>query len=725
MSIDRPTFSESWYRVSELTPRLHGAVNVQRQHFRGVRWFVLQDPVGVRFFRLSEAAYHFAAMLDGRRTVGQVWQICMERFGDGAPTQGEVIQLLCQLHDSNLLQGNLAPDAEALFKRHRKRVWRDVRSAFGNLFFIRIPLWDPDRFLDRWVGVVGHVFSKTGLVVWVAILLAGLWSITSHFGTLAAKAQDVLNPENLPLLYAAILIVKLFHEMGHAFSCKHFGRLSGAGGEVHQMGLTLLFFTPLPFVDASSAWALRDKWHRIIVGASGMLAELAIAAFAAILWTQTADGSAVHAIAYNIMLIASVSSLAFNGNPFLRYDAYYILLDLLEIPNLESRSKLYVNYLVKRYVWGLDQAADPGHTSGERGWLVFYAIASTVVRMFIMGAIALMLMNRFVMIGTLLAAALMFRWGLLPLVHLFRYLTTSPELGRHRARAGVTSALAAGVLFVAIGWVKMPDRCQIEGVVEPVDYSVIHMKTTGFVGTVLESGTRTGPEGPTLIAANSPELEAKRDQLAADNHRLQLSRQAAQTQDAAGAQIMDEKIAALDEQIVRTRRNLEDLVLRSPITGVWVAPDADRLVAMRLDQGQRIGVVVNLDRLRIRAVASQQVASRLIEAARTPVDIRVKNRPDLELTGRIQQIIPAGQEQLPSAALGYAAGGATRIDQEDSSGRRAADPFFEVLVTPSASASVVLRPGQTMALRFETEPKPLFVQGWRTLLQLFQTRSRA
>jgi putative peptide zinc metalloprotease protein len=146
---------------------------------------------------------------------------------------------------------------------------------------------------------------------------------------------------------------------------------------------------------------------------------------------------------------------------------------------------------------------------------------------------------------------------------------------------------------------------------------------------------------------------------------------------------------------------------------------------MRLDQGQRIGVVVDLDHLRIRAVASQQVASRLIEAARPRVEIRVKNRPDLALTGRIQKIIPAGQEQLPSAALGYAAGGATRIDQEDSSGRRAAEPFFEILVAPSATASVALRPGQTMALRFETAPKPLFAQGWRTLLQLFQKRSHA
>ena len=725
VSINRPTFSESWYRVANQTPRLHPAVHVRRQLYRGIIWFILQDPANCRYFRVSEAAYHFIAMLDGRRTVSRVWRVCLERFGDAAPTQGEVIQLLCQLHESNLLQGSLAPDAEALFKRYQKRVWRDVRSSFGNIFFIRFPLWDPDRFLDRWVGVVGQLFSRFGLVLWVGLLVAGFLSIANHLGTLAAKAPDALNPENLPLLYAAIVIVKLFHEFGHAFACKYFGSKTGSGGEVHQMGLTLLFFTPLPYVDASSAWALRNKWHRITVGASGMLTELAIASIAAMLWTQTAEGSTLNAIAYNIMLIASVSSLAFNGNPFLRYDAYYILLDLLEIPNLESRSKLYLGYLVKHHVWGVDHAADPSHTAGERGWLVFYAIASTVCRVVIIGAIALMLMNTFVTIGTVLVAVLVIRWLLMPAARFVRYLATSRELAQQRGRAVASSALCALVLFVAVGWVNLPDRCQVQGVVEPHDYAVIRMKTTGFVQNVLKSGTRIGPEGPILVSATNPDQETEKDQLLAEYRRLRIKRQYAQTKEAAAVQIVDEKIAALDEKIKRARQNLADLTLRSPIQGIWVAPDADQLMARRLEQGHHIGVVADLDHLRIRAVANQQVASRLIEDARSQVDIRVNNRPDIEFSGTIEKIIPAGQEQLPSAALGYAAGGMTRIDLEDATGRRAADPFFEILVLPSSGAKVALRPGQTMALRFETSPKPLLVQGWRTLLQLFQRRYQA
>ena len=722
MSIDRPTFSESWYRVSELTPRLLGTVTVQRQHFRGVRWYVLQDPANNQYFRLNDAAYHFVAMLDGRRTVSQVWRICTERFGDAAPTQGEVIQLLCQLHASNLLQGNLAPDAEALFKRHQKRVWREVKGAVGNLLFVRIPLWDPDRFLNRWVGVVGKAFSVTGAILWAGLLAVGLGCVGGHVQALAAKASGVLDPENLPLLYTALVVVKLIHELGHAFACKHFGRAAGTGGEVHQMGVTFLVFTPLPFVDASSAWALRDKWHRIVVGAGGMLAELAVAAIAAILWVRTADGTTVHAIAYNVMFIASISSLAFNGNPFLRYDAYYILLDVLEIPNLESRSKLYVRYLVKRYLWGMDKAFDPSHTSGEKGWLIFYAIASTVCRVVIFSAIALLLMDMFFSIGVLLTAILVVRWVLLPLGNFIRYLATGSELTRHRERALLTSALAVCFLFVTFGLVKMPDRCRVEGVVEPREYAVIHMKTAGFVRQALDSGARTGPDGPELIDAASPELEAKRDGLLAEYRRLQVTRQSAQTKEAAAAQIMDEKIAALEEQIERTGQDLDHLALKSPITGIWVAPENERFTAMYLDQGRRIGVVADLDNLCIRAIASQEVASRLIEDAKPGVAIRVKGRPDIELAGRIDTIIPAGHDRLPSAALGYAAGGSTRIDLEDPTGRQAAEPFFEILVIPSIPETVTLRPGQTMALRFETSPKPLLMQGWRTLQQLLQRR---
>jgi putative peptide zinc metalloprotease protein len=718
----RPTFIESWYRVANLTPRLLAAVNVHRQHFRGVQWYVLQNPANNEYFRLSRGAYHFAAMLDGRRTVGRVWRTCMDAFGDAAPTQGEVVDLLTRLYAANLLQGDVAPDAEALFQRRRKRAWREMTGFLRNFLFIRIPLWDPDRFLERWAPFFGKLFTVNGLLLWAGLMIAGLWAVGGHLGDLARQAPGILNPNNLPLLYAALVIVKVFHEMAHAFSCKQFGMRAGTGGEVHKMGVTLLVFAPLPYVEASSAWALRNKWQRIVVGAAGMLVELAIAAIAGILWVRTAEGTTVHAIAYNVMFVASVSTLLFNGNPFLRYDAYYILLDLLEIPNLDSRSKTYLSFLAKRNLWGVKHAHDPSHTSGERGWLVFYAVTAMGIRAAVTIAIVLFLGSRFFLIGAVVAVFMVATWIFIPLGNLLRYLAVSPELARVRPRATLTSAAAAVVLLGAVGLVHVPERFRIEGVVEPVSYAVIHMKSDGFVDGFLDSGKKTGPNGPGLLSAVSPILETRRDQLHAERRRLQVRRKHAQAREAVAVQIMEEKIAALEEKIARNHQEMADLNLQAPFQGTWVAPNIDRLRGVYLKRGRRVGVVADLDALRIRAVAGQTVAAELIRDAGSAVEIRVKGNPEVVFGGRIATIIPAGQERLPSAALGYSAGGSTQTALDDPEGRQASEPFFEILVVPDIPEGRRLMPGQSTVLRFDAAAKPLLVQAWKALLQLFQRR---
>jgi hypothetical protein len=334
-----------------------------------------------------------------------------------------------------------------------------------------------------------------------------------------------------------------------------------------------------------------------------------------------------------------------------------------------------------------------------------------------------MLMNMFFSVGILLATALGIRWALLPLIRFIRYLATSRELVRCRDRALGTSALAGLVLLAAVGLVKVPDRCRVEGVVEPSEYAVVHMKTAGFVESVLDSGTRTGPQGPLLMTASSPELETRQAQLTAEYRQLCVHRQAAQIKEAAAAQIMDEKITALEEKMERNRLELVALELRSPISGIWVAPGAERLKATYLDRGERIGIVADLDNLLIRAVASQKVAARLIEERQPNVAIRVQGRPHIEMIGQVQKIIPAGQERLPSASLGFAAGGATQIDIDDPSGTQTVEPFFEIWVVPSIPETTLLRPGQTTVLRFETASRTILAQCWRALLQLFQGRS--
>jgi putative peptide zinc metalloprotease protein len=725
MAVERPTFHEAWYRIAGLRPRLLSGVRVHRQHFRGQPWYVLENPTSDQYSRISDEAYRFLGLLNGRRSVSEVWRICNEQLGDRAPTQGEVIQLLGQLHAANLLYVELAPDSEALFDRYHKRVTREVQSYLMNLLFLRIPLLDPNRFLDRWVGVFGRVFSWFGLLLWLVLVGTGLYFVIGDAPDLISQSEDVLDPGNLVFLYLSFIVIKILHEFSHAFACKRFGRLNGAGGEVHKMGVMFLVLFPLPYVDASSAWAFRRKWHRALVGMAGVLVELAAAAVAAIVWSHTSTGTP-HIIAYNVIFVASVSTILFNGNPLLRFDAYYVLTDLVEIPNLAQRCRQYFSYLVRRYVWGLKRIWNPAYTRGERLWFVFYGSLSSVYRVYISIRILLFLNNRlpealFILVP-LLALSGIIGWLLVPVGRFLHYLATSEELARQRPRAVVSTTVVILVLAVVLGLLRLPDHRRVEGIVEPRELAIVHAESDGFVTGFLASQVEVAPAGGALVEAVNPALEAERRSLTAQRRVLEVRRRQAALEETAAAQILDEQLAALEEKIARVEQELSWLHRAAPIAGTWVSPEIEFTMGKFLRRGETLGVVADLDDLLIRATAGQSVAALLIEQAAPEVEIRAVGRPDPTLAGTIEKIFPAGQEQLPSQALGYAAGGSMAVDVRDPSGTKTAEEFFEIRIRPELDQPDQWLTGQRVVVRFQLRSKPLAAQLYHYGRQLFQRR---
>jgi putative peptide zinc metalloprotease protein len=721
--VDRPTFHESWYRVAKLRPRLRTTVHTWRQHFRGRRWHVVQDPTNNQHFRLDDNGYHFVGLLDGKRTVDEAWTICNEHLGDHAPTQGEVVTMLGQLYTSNLLQSDLPADAAGMLEHHRQRLHRQVRGFFTNALFARIPVFDPDRLLTRVERVVGPLLGPIGLVIWILVALVAVLTLSRRMDELVGGLPSVLAPGNLPLLYISFAVVKALHELGHGLATKRIGRRTGSGGEVHTFGITLLVFTPVPYVDASSAWSFRSKWHRAFVGAAGMYVELFVAAIAAIVWASTSSGL-VHSLAWNTMFVASVSTLLFNGNPLLRFDAYYILSDLLEIPNLGSRSRSHLSYLVRRYIWGVRRAFSPALGTGERFWLPVYAVTSLLYRVVVMVGIILFVSEKFFIIGVALAIVALITWTVTPIGKLIRYLTLDPELARVHGRAYLTTSAAAAAIAVVVGLVPVPDHGRAEGVVEPIDVAVVYAEVDGFVDAVLTAGGLVTPDGHPLLESHNRALETNRQRLVAERQMTKLEQDQAGIREIAVAQSLGEQVAALDERIAEIDDRLASLAVRAPIAGRWIAPDIDRMRGGFVKRGDAIGVVASVERLLVRAVADQRLGPRLGPEIGPGgrVEIRVAGRPEVHLFGTLREVLPAGSRRLPSAALGYSAGGAVEIDQDDESGTKTAEPFFEALVDIDDATAAALHSGQRVVVRFEMAARPLAVQWWRALGQLFQRR---
>ncbi len=742
MASVRPTFHESWYRVAGIHPRLRPQVQTSRQIYRGQQWYVVQDHTNNAFFRISLPAYRFLAILDGQRTVDEAWQACNETMGDDALTQGEVIQLLGQLYTSNLLQADVPPDAHLLFARYQQRRQREVQNYLMSILFARIPLWDPDALLNRWLPVLGWIFSRWGIAIWAALFGYAIYEITALPGfaeKLAAGPSTVFNPSNIPLLYTCFALIKFCHEMGHAISCKKFGVEQGTGGEVHVMGIMLFFFSPIPYVDASSSWSLKSKWKRIVVGAGGMWVELAIAAVAAIVWARTGE-STLHQVCYNVMFIASVSTIIFNANPLLRYDGYYMLSDLLEIPNLMQRSRDAFFYIITHGIWKVENKLNPFQRTSDIWVLPTYAIGAFIMRcvvsLSILNYLANTLAGPLLILAAIMALMGVVTWVIVPCARFVRYLATSPELSRTRTLAITTTCLSLMVLTVLIGLIPVPHHERAQGVVESRDMPEVTAGADGFLAYLpVEQNTNEAIENVTknltvIIRQENRELLAQRASLESEKQKAILQRNMSLLQDAARARIYDDQIKGLNEAIAICDQQISQLSLVAPATGYLVAPQIESRRGSYIKRGEKIGYVIDQNKLIVRALAMNDLAGEIDSEAKNQVEIRIQGRPDILLKGHIATHHPAGQDQLRWQSLGFAAGGEVATDSQDQHGQRAIEDFFEFTIDDIKPADAgahypPLLAGQRVIVRFELKRKPIAVQVWTMLLRVIQKRFQA
>jgi putative peptide zinc metalloprotease protein len=493
-------FSASWYRVAELRPRLRSHALIHRHRYRGQIWYVLQDRSTGRFHRFSPVANFVIGLMNGRRTLREIWDLACTRLGDDAPTQDEVINVLASLHRADVLQTDAPPDIGELHDRNVHQERLKLKQYIQNPLALRFPLFDPDRLLTWLNPLTRRLFGWGGALLWILVVGWALVLMGAHWTELTKDITDrVLATDNLLLMGLVFPVAKLIHEFGHGLAVK------AKGGEVHEMGIMLLIFMPLPYVDASASIAFREKRERMLVGASGMLSELFIAALAMFVWVNVEPG-VVRALAYNVMVIAGVSTLVFNANPLLRFDGYYIVSDLLEIPNLGQRANAYLGYLVRRYALRVKSAVPPDAAPGERPWFVFYSIASFVYRMFVMVSIVLLLAEQYFVVGVLLALWSLYTMLVQPLAKRVGYLFAAPELRNRRLQALTTAGLTVLIIAAVVFWLPAPSWTRTEGVAVAPQDAQVRAGADAFIKSVAVKVNQPVKAGEVLVVTEDPEL---------------------------------------------------------------------------------------------------------------------------------------------------------------------------------------------------------------------------
>jgi putative peptide zinc metalloprotease protein len=709
------TFSESWHRVAGLKIGLRPTVEVRKQLFRGEIWFVLHDPFNNQFFRLRPVAHDFVIRLGLDRTVEQVWLACLDRNPDEAPGQEDVIQLLTQLYFANLLYFEVPGDSAKLFERYKKRRQREIRSRLLSIMFVRIPLFDPDYLLKKLMPVFKYIISPLGAVIWLLVVGAAIKLVFDHFDRVSDQVQGILAPDNLVLLYVGLIIIKSLHEFGHALVCRRFG------GEVHTMGVMLLIFTPLPYMDATSSWSFRSRWQRALVGGAGMIIEIFLAALATFVWANTGPGT-LHSLAYNMMFIASVSTVLFNANPLLRFDGYYILSDLLDIPNLHTRSKGHLRHLVECYVFGYKDSHSPAESIKEAWWLGVFGVLAGIYRVVVFTGIILFVADKFLLAGMLMALICVISWVVVPIYKLVTYLASSPRLARTRVRAVTISICFFLILTALLGVIPFPNRFRAPGVLEAIEYVRVVNDAPGYVDNVLVASGMKVQVGTPLMELADYELEIEIEATRAQQQEAQLMYSKTMHLQRADLDPIRKRLETIEAKLQDLEKQRTDLIIKARQDGVWVAPDIEDMVGSWLARGSAIGNIVNHSTFRFSAVVSQDEAADLFVDKIRKAEVRLFGQGGKNLDVAHLLIIPFQQEKLPSAALGWRGGGEVPVSVTDETGLQAAEPFFQIHATVKPSAGAALLHGRSGKLRFSLNPKPLLLQWGHKFRQLLQRR---
>jgi putative peptide zinc metalloprotease protein len=666
------------------------------------------------FQRFTPAAYLLIGLMDGKRTVQKIWEAGRARLAEEAPTQDEVIRLLSQLHAINALQTDVLPDTAEMLKRFEKQRYSKLKQNLRSPLFMQFPLLDPEPIVTRFAPLVRPLFGWFGAILWLLVVGYGIYLAGLHWPELTENITDrVLAPSNLAVMWLTFPFLKAFHEFGHAFAVKV------RGGEVHEMGIMLLVLTPIPYVDASAASAFRNKRERALVGAAGMLVEMFFAAVALYLWANLEPGPA-RSVAYNVILIAGVSTLLFNGNPLLRYDAYYILSDLIEIPNLGSSGIRYMGYLAQRYLLGISDAEMPTSSVGERIWFVVYTIAAFFYRIFVYAGIILFIAGKFFFIGVLIACWGAFNMLVMPMFKIGRFLVTSPMLRRKRIWAfGVTILSIAGVVAL-VALAPFPLSTRVEGVIWIPEKSFVRPGTNGFIDHVLVQNGRRVAVGDSLIECSDPLLPAQIRVLESRLKELQAVYDSERMEDRVKAKITEEEIRKVEAELADARRRDEDLIVRSGAEGVLVIPRASDLSGRFVRRGELVGYVLNRSTVLARVVVNQADVDFVRHRTR---GVRIRFPEDISAVypARLLREVPAATHELPSRTLSQEGGGKIYIDPRQAQKNMAFQKIFlfDVELPPPEGFYNV---GGRVYVRFDHGKEPVIWRWYRSIRQLFLKR---
>ncbi|MEN0087317.1 MAG: HlyD family efflux transporter periplasmic adaptor subunit [Pseudomonadota bacterium] len=629
------------------------------------------DAMQNRHFQISEEGFQLLRHWDAGD--GQVLAGRVQMENGRALTSEDLGAFIHFLGTSMLLQ-DLSQD---LVDAHKPKGIKRSQKAFGHLLMVKFPLWRPDGFLRATWPLVTLFYSKPFAAALVPLTLFGLFMVSRQWDVFVATFLHFLTPQGALIYGGALVVLKIFHELGHAYMCTRYGV------RVPVIGVAFMMFFPILYTDTSDAWRLGDRRKRLLIDWGGILVELAVASIATLAWVFLPDGP-WRSVAFVTATSSWIMSLLVNLNPLMRFDGYYILSDALGVENMQHRSFALAKWRLREVLLGLGDRAPETLPRPLRRGLVALAYGTWIYRLFLFLGIALIVYAFFIKaVGIALFAANIFFLLVIPIFNELRewWSRRSHILSSSRTAVSAVSMVA----LIAICLIPWRGQVAFPALMTAANEARIHAPRAARISAMRAVEGAHVQEGQVLFALREPsqDIERRRAQEEVRILTQRINRMIADRQDRSDRRILEERLRAARSRIEGLKRSGDQLVVRAPIAGVV------RDVAPYLSAGQwisteeQLAVIVAPGASVVRGLLPEAELARVDagDQARFVPDDAAQPSVDLKVSTIAQVGISAVQEPYFASTLG----GPVAVREEEDGSLRPVNAAYEVRLALASS----------------------------------------
>lgn len=561
--------------------------------------WVIQDPVVNRFYRIGWVEYECL-----RRWPNPPEIIAKAvSFQTPLTITAETVQEFGQFLEQHHL---VHPSAEGLARLKEQTAkapsWRQWRWWLRNYLFIRVPLVRPERFLQRLLPWVEPLFSRTALWLLVAMTVIGLFLVMRQWDIFTHSVVDLISPAGLLGFAIALTVSKTLHELGHALVATR------QGVRVAHMGVAFLVMWPMLYTDTGESWRLRSHRQRLAISIAGVSVEMALAGIATFVWALLPDGVMRDAMLY-LATTAWILSLALNVSPFMRFDGYFILSDILGFPNLHERAGAMAKSRLRRFVLGLTDSDPEVMKPAAARALTWFAFATWLYRLGVFLAIAWVVYTLFFKILGIILLVVEIAWFVLRPIwtELMVWKKRWPEVKAKRRFL----LYAIGMVLLAFLIVPWSFKVDAPGVARSEREQFVYAPFAAQLSVIEPKGVVQ--QGALLAAFQSPDLVAKQERIQSAVHALE-QRLAGIMADTRGSVLKQATLQRFYEQqaeLVAIAEETQRLNIKAEFEGLWIDVDPLLQIGTWVDAQTLLGVLIDPQRWVVDAYIEQQDIERI------------------------------------------------------------------------------------------------------------------